>query len=404
MLKRIIIFMLVGVLSLTLIPAYALGNDWTFTPLWYDAVLSNAYVVISNGVDRSREGRLLNLFSPSTVQSYSLVINDVVQNYPFEDNNYIGAAISFNGYRYSIYDDIERLGCNIYDITFPFNVRLEENQTLNFRFFQIFEDESFFPSSTIRLTTAGGQRIYLSGEQVQITKYDSGALGRWQLNEYGSPTSFETEYAGNLILYNVSYTYVPEVDLDRPQGIDIASLSIYTKTEGEVGNFGFIADNPEYIALPSYVEENLVEINNTTAHISEDVKKQISQLNEIYSKLFEINANMNKNNSAATQYYQTIITPSQEQIVKQEELAQKVEEAKEQLAEIQSIIEKEPTVSYDDIESVTSQADISIDEALNNEDTKKFLELLFNNSLISTMLVAVIALATVGYVLFGKKG
>lgn len=403
MLKRIMIFMLVGVLSLTLIPAYALGNDWTFTPLWYEAVIKNSYAIVSNGEGLSREGSLVNLFPKNELNTYTLILGDSVLDNSLIEYEYDSPAIvyPFNT-DFSLNGDWE--DCNYYDITFPLNVRVEEGQTLNIHFFEMFNNTSQFSPTSIRLTTASGERIYLTGSQIQKSKYDDAGLGTWTLNQSGQPIDFEKKYSGNLSLYNISYTYIPSVDLDRPQGIDIKSISVYINTNGWGGYFGFIPDNPEYIALPSYVEENLVEINNTTAQISDDVKEQISQLNEIYSKLFEINANMNKNNSVATQYYQTIITPSQEQIVKQEELAQKVEEAKEQLAEIQSIIEKEPAVSYDDIESVTSQADISIDEALNNEDTKKFLELLFNNSLISTMLVAVIALATVGYVLFGKKG
>ncbi len=405
MLKKVIIFMLVGVLSLTLIPAYALGNDWTFNTIWYRSVVNNAYAVTTNEwATSASEGKLVNLFPDYNIFTGVAILDGYNVGNPLPQYSSGLSAVAFPAYSNKAEymtntEGNSELGYKYYtyDISFPFGVVVPSHSSMNFQFFQMFSNQ-FIPNSTVRLNFSDGKHLFLSGDNKKVSTYYNSELGNFTVDGNGTVVDYDTYSKGTMTVFDCSYNN------DTPFDRTVESVSIYTATKGNFGYVGFFAENSNPVVLPDYVELLLSEIATELLNVYSSSQSNYNQLLTLTRTLNRIESLLGEDSAAVNQYYQTIVQPSQEQIIKQEELAQKVEEAKEQLAEIQSIIEKEPTVSYDDVESVTSQADLSIDEALKNEDTKKFFELLFNNSLISTMLISVIALATVGYILFGKKG
>lgn len=406
MLKKVIIIMLVGVLSLTLIPANAIGNDWTFNSIWYQSVVNNAYTTGNNEFFNSPfEGKLTNLFSDKSIFVGHAILDGNGVGSPLPTVSDSKTVVAFPAYSsevgYFKVDGVNEIGHKYYtyDISFPFAVTIPAQSQMNFQFFQMFGTlGSFIPNATVRLNFYNGEHAFISGNNKIVSTFKNSELGNFTVDGNGTVVDYNTYASGDITVYDCTYYN------DTFDDVIVNSVSIYCETKGNGGYIGFFADNSDPVVLPDYVETQLGNISSQLQDLYRYSQMSYNQLFSLTQTLHRIETLIGQENNTVNQYYETIIKPSEEQIIKQEELDKKVEEAQAQLSEIQSILEKEPTVSYNDIQSVTSQADISIDEALNNADTKKFLELIFNNSLISTMLVAVIALATVGYVLFGKKG
>lgn len=397
--NRIICFMVI--LSLLLSSsAFALGNDFTFSNDWYLAVVENSSYL---------------LYPPSGSAISSVVRNDSSSwsddGFVLFDGNVVGAEGSLDTipntaspfvYFYKDISNIERMTFNS-----PLSVTVRNGQTLNINLLLLLTSNYSYDvvnGTEVRFTLSNGSVV--TGVKSQKVSA-SASIGSIELDYSGKYTGFDKEYSGTGNMIMASWT--------NNTGEDVVVSYITTKWTSQYIDrnftsniyYGFFCESGgKSVVLPSYVEDNFSMISSSLINIDNDFDEALSELASIKAELIALADKLNQSGSTTNNYYQTITQATEEQIVKQEQLDELVATARSELEEMKEVIQSVTVPTASDVSSATtSQAtQLSIDDALGNQDLNQIFSTLFQNSTISTMLLMVVSIATVGYVLFGKRG
>lgn len=428
--KKIIIlfFVVLALLTTSSITAFALGNDFTFSPAWYDGVLNNSLFSYTKVEYNGNTGNESIVSEGSDLEISDLHNAYILNSYVRLNGNLVGSNASPNKYVYFEYGDSYKgqvapsEGFKVVEFDSPVSVTVEPNQTFNFQVLFLIKHH---PSNSnysgyeyeinirdiIRLIDKNDHIYTLSNSNETNKKeslyYKDVELGHLQ---YSSSSSIhgtwvtDNTYEGHLI--NCSWT--------NNTDSSITLKSIHSRFNRLISTswlipgflYGFISQNSDNsVVLPSYVEENLIDIKNELLSQSSDFKTLLRELDDLQIQIDELIAAQSSSSSLINNYYQTITVPTEQQVIKQAELSQAVADAKHQLEEMKEVMTSVKVPTAQDVFTATNstQTQVSIDEALNNTDINNILKSLFDNSIIVTMLLSVISIATVGYILFGKR-
>lgn len=149
-----------------------------------------------------------------------------------------------------------------------------------------------------------------------------------------------------------------------------------------------------------------MNISNYLASQDEHLTSILRELDSINLQLQALIDSESSGNSIINNYYQSILEPSTEQLIKQEELTAAVEVAKEELEELKEIIETSVMPDSDELSSLTSSSGSQemIESSLNNETFHDIFTMFFSYDFIVSMLFCSLTFATLGFILFGKRG
>lgn len=403
--KKIIsvIFLMLALLLSFSLNAFAIGNDWTFNSNYFSVAMANSTNYFGYTSDNGSVSKV-------STSEYRVRFNGVEITYPLVGGIYKGTAS--NGSFNESYYVVDYMSFNI-----PMVFTVPAGETVTFQFYiQGYVRGAYNPYVDIESVSAGlklnsnNNTIILSDIQYNKVSCDS-EIGKQVVDLTGQQTGFEVIEAGEGFLFTIKYNNNSSYDRKFKSfhfNVTLDNNTFYSANESDNQHFlyyGFFAEKESNTILPSYVEENLISIGNEIKTTNEKLQTLISQIEELQKQLEEIKNEMGGNSSTTNNYYNQIVNPSPEQTAKQQELQQMLDTAKEELAEMQKTMGTVTVPTASDISSATSyDTQVSIDNALNNEDVNGILSLFFDNSLILTMLLSVISIATVGYVLHGKTG
>ena len=390
--KKYRIICIALLLSLLLSPlSFALGNDFTFSGEWFTSVLLNTTV------EYFREGEYFYY----KVKDWNNGYTDSLFCKVF-DSGFIGSYDNPSQYIY--YDGLsERIDDQLNFIS-PLNVIVRKGQTFNIQSMMI-APNSYVPDlskkTVVRFNFSDGS--VLMNVPTQIL-YTYASIGTVSLNSSGVVTGFDSEITGKANIFMTSWTNNTDSD------VLLTSITYFiSATSSEpIRNFrfGYFADGAkESVVLPGYVEDNLSMISSNLIDINDDFDDALDELSQIKIELASIVEKLNQSGSTTNNYYQTITQATEEQIVKQEQLDELVATARSELEEMKEVIQTVTVPSASDVSSATtSQAtQISIDDSLSNATINNVLGKLFENTTLVTMMLSCISIATVGYILYGKR-
>lgn len=391
--NRIICF--VVILSLLLSSsALALGNDFTFSSQWFKSVVDSSLFECQN-----KSGSYDYYYVNQT-------FNNVDSYFCNTSSGFIGSFdnpssyVFYYHYSSNGYTDIRYFDDSI-NITSPLGLTVRRGQTINLQSMLFVQDSNIdLKNVSVRFNLSNGTTIV--NVPAKLSK-DSCDLGTITLNSNGVPTNFTTKYSGYGHFFDISWTNLTDED------VYIKSVRLHFDTDYTIYNFryGFFAEGSRSeVVLPSYVEDNLSMISSELISVNDNLEEALDELEAIKSELLSIAEKLNQSGGTTNNYYQTITQATEEQVVKQEQLDELVATARSELEEMKETLNTVTVPTASDVASATtSQATkVSIDDALGNQDLNKIFSTLFQNSTITTMLLMVVSIATVGYVLFGKRG
>ena len=407
MIKKIILFcMVLSLLMTSTISSFAMGNDYTLTPVWYDAVLDSTEVTASRSGSQIITG---NIESQYIDNNYLQVNGDLVlgglQN-PDVFSNY------FYGTSSGTFSPPTDEGVNNLTFFSPFNVELLPGQTINFTPAIFIKDNSasaqYNMSAACRITFSDGSYHQLNTNEIGRKYYSNADIVTIDLNTSGVPVGVDVVEHGELVILYCNFTNNTDSSL-LISSFNVSLSSLYTYNGWNVLGFryGFISTPSDTIVnLPSYVEDNLINISNKLASQDEHLKSILREFDEVQLQLQALIDSESSGNSIITNYYQSILEPTTEQLIKQEELTAAVEAAKEELEELKEIIETAVMPDSDELSSLTSSSSSQeiIASSLNNEVFNDAFSLFFSYDFIVNMLFCSLTFATLGFILFGKRG
>lgn len=401
--NRIICFMLV--LSLLLSSsALALGTDYTLTPTWFYSVLRNSQVtrVLSNG---DRVSSYIRSGDFEITSKYVMGDGMILGSLP--EINDTSHLLSFvNAYHY---DQNASAKKSLY-IRSPFNVTVAPNETLNFQIMLFLVDsysgddiyQEYDTESSLSMTFSDGTGVNLSS-YFKKNYYSYAELGGVNRDYNGNVTGFTSEVQGEAVQLIVSWKNT------LGHEVTVNNVDFYTLYNGTnyfyKYYYGFLTESGVETVLPDYVEENLANISHQLEIHTEQNYAVLEELAQIRIQLDALKEAMSSGSNTTNNYYQTITTPSESQTSKDEELNNLVTEAKKELEEMKEVIESVKTPTFEDISSATTSAStqVSIDNSLSNSTINGVLGKLFENTTLVTMMLSCISIATVGYILYGKR-
>lgn len=397
--KKILCLILVFALLLSLsLNTFAMGNDYTFTSLWWQIVFSNASYLVTKTDNTTASG------------SFSEVGTD----YLVGNGELLTEEVNGNGLEF-VNVNSSNPKTSIINYYIPVDVSILPGQTYTGTFAVVFND---IPGSDVTIRC----RIFAEGLSSDYNLASVTTQYFNDLNIVARPVVNSDLIAGGSgYLINVEFTNTTDGTLS----VDNLYFRVASSEAFNHVYFGVLAPYGETVILPPYVEENLVSMGNT-------LKEQLASLVSLENMLGVVSSKLDTSNSLNTEtvalledlltafeslsdnlgvsqnisqnIYNYISEPDEENEQKVAELQQALKEAKDELAEMQETLTSVTAPTLSDIDDVNKQINISINEALDNTDVSSILEKLFGNSLIITMLLSVVSIATVGYVLFGKRG
>lgn len=392
--NRIICF--VVILSLLLSSsALALGNDFTFSKEWFSLVVFNSSFEYVNNDSK---------YGYYVVGEKDLTIT--TKFCAFDDTGIVGNLD--NPFPFVYYDSLFSYIPNTPNVdktlvfTSPLDVSVQRGQTLNL--------QSMLFSNSYNNLNISVQRVRFNlsdGSTILNVPFSSDfgscSLGSVSLNSNGIFTGFQSEIDGAGNLVNITWTN----NLDKD--VKVRSVRVEFLINKNLSGFyyGFFANSfKESVTLPSYVEENLSTISSELMTVNDNFEEALNELEAIKSELASLAEKLNQSGSTTNNYYQTITQATEEQVVKQEQLDELVATARSELEEMKETLNTVTVPTSSDVSSATtSQAtQISIDDSLSNATINGVLGKLFENTTLVTMMLSCISIATVGYILYGKRG
>lgn len=392
--KKIIypILMLALLLSLSL-SAVALGNSYTFTTSWWQAVFNN--IVFYDGSTRSVEPQ---------------------EGYAQVDGITFDPGIDYEN-RFIWFERIA--SSSTISITIPLNVELPLGyDSLNLTFLL----------SSMKNITINSVALSVGGSSVTPEyTYTTSDVDFGYLTYSGSNTIFTPVYSGSGGRLDIDY--IKNIS-SKAQTIDSLTINLtMSASSGSIALGAFGSTNT--VVLPDAVYDSLYNIKvyvqqlysrmGTLIEEVRDIQTQLDDvlqelalnnitsedangyLLDIMSKLDELASAIGQSGSYSLQLSQYLQQPNEDQQQATEELKSLVQDAKDELAEIKETLTSVTVPTMSDIEEVNSDINVTIDEALQSEELTTVLGSIFEQSTVISMMLIVISLATVGYVMFGKR-
>lgn len=370
MLRRINIIIIAAILLFSLsINSLAIGNSYTFTSSWFRILFDNA--IISN-----------NTSTPSyTTYGGVIALNGIVYN---ADSNYNSTAVWLKT------DSSTSAGT--VSVTIPLNVSMYTSvEYLDLEFFTVFSNSVQFQSATVRV---GNSNYSVTSN---VTDLDNTSFGHIDLPTPSATLgTFVSDFTGRGQRINLRYFK----NLSTSEQV-IDSITLNFTSTGSAFALGVPCTN-SIVNLPDSFYDAIYSIKiferlryNQGLELQESIDNIQSQLDEIIGKVGSSTSEQNN-------YYNTIINQDPEQAEKLAALQSELEQAKQDLADFQ---EKFNSYTSPDPDEVLPDEDVSQTtiDMINNEDTAAVFGLLFGNELFLSILVISISVATIGYILYGKR-
>lgn len=392
---------LVSLLLITSISALAVSNVYTFSADWNKIVFDLATMSNSTSdVDPSI------VIAPGL--SYKLSDSDDMISF--------GSDLLFVGSEYSGKSDSSFL------VDIPVNLRITNEDTLTWSMWLLINTTLSDASVSAFGITPEGTYVTID---VSAQSYDFARLQTYSLNSFGGVESIETVYSGNTVQNLVlSYDNNATQTLERIQLVISTSAKIDSFVVGALGS-------QNLVSVPSDVYQLLLDISNKTGLTNSRILSMLTEIRNIYSTLqsmqgtqsdmYGVSAEISNQidglieqlqdvisslgNSAdiSTQINNYLTQPSAEQIAITEELTQLVSDAKNELSEIKQVLSTVVVPTVDNIINSNPNGYDSAIGVLSNDDTSTIMDSVFSSDILVNALVMVISIATLGFILYGKK-
>lgn len=369
--KKIISVIIICMLLFSLsINTLAVGNTYTFTSSWFQLIFQN--IVAYNNNTESTYNQFTGVMS----------VDGLLYNSDSDYNNTVVWIKSLNS-----------LKPGSYSITIPLNITLGRGyDKLDLEFFTSYSNSVKINSATFMSNN--------SNISATVNSYDINSVSFGHL-VFSSPSSelgvFESDFSGYGQKINISY--IKSNTSTNDMLIDSVTLNFTC-----VGS-SFAIGVPcvdKLVTLPDYLYDAIYNIK----YITRQIYSYFGQLNtyvlDIQSQLDEIIGKVGSSTEEQNNYYNTIINESPEQAEKLAALQAELEQAKQDLADFQEKFNSYDPPVPDEVLPDEEVTQITID-SLNNEDTSVVYGLLFGNELFLGILVMTLSIATIGYILYGKR-
>lgn len=387
--KKIIVLLLsLSILISLAIPSYAAGVDYEYSSEWFTAILNNT------------SWRGLDVDGTITRGTYSnsdtdfLSLNGKIFGYnSIGDEPYPVVINSFRG------NDIRSI--NSY---FPLDITVLPNQSIELSIILLFTSAIENPDDVFTSLgfTYNDVSYSFSGSSVG---YDNIVLGDLIYNSSGDIiTGLEPNYSSNGKY--ITYTYTNNTSVS--QHISSVNWLVRSPSNTETFNtitFGFIANNTTAVVLPSYVENNLIQIGN-------ELKKQTSYLDEITAILDilvegmdSVGAAVGSISSSSSSYQDKVINPTPEDIEKEEEVSERIESEKQEQEEILATLDKveDYNITKNQLDDISTEITTVLSSTKENKNLFDVFNDIFFGPFATIFITFVFTFATVSYVFFGKR-
>lgn len=353
--KIIIILCLCCLLSVSV---FAVSNYYTFSGLWWASCLNNI-----SGISGSKVIDGVSLDN-SEFLSINGVTVDTTSNGQDTTNDFIYFQLNID-------NDVE--------LSIPLDIYLQPRE-----YFSL----CFYVSTNSPIDNLVVSDNTNTTYNVDVKPLDSFAL---MSNIGGSNIANSFNYEV-LISFNNSTTTK-----------NISFLTLNFDTDSTKFLFAVQALNIANIVLPDSVDNNLNNINRYLVNLYSTLSSVRTDTQNIISKLEDLIEELQNGAGSTSNYYNTIINQTPEQQAEVSAFEQKIDDIKEQVSEMREVMSSVKAPSLDDLNSSNNAGTVAVDFALANEDIGNIMTSIFQNSFIVTMLLSSISIATVGYILFGKR-
>lgn len=408
-----ILFSFCLALLITSCTVFALGNDFTFTESWYQAVVRNSSTqrryTTNAGASSTIQDVTTNSVNVAHLKSDTYITYPYVPSYVYTQSPQA----------YSVYD----VGYTNILINSPLNITVAPGQSINLKavFFvptvnynssvgdPKYENVTFNVPSASRLYLSDGSNILLGSDNVTKTVQND-YVGSILLDSTASNvTGFDNDWYGTANILFITWTNDSDSDIIVKSITNTfvpASMSgTYKYIPGYF--YGFVSSNNQVVELPSYVEDELAQIRNELENQSDDIKSMLQELDLMNIKLQQLVDNSNSSNSVTNNYYETVTVPSASDEERQAYIEELITKAEEKVEELNTTIDKVDStfneITTSTITNVDTTIKQSMDEYLTDSSFQALMEGIFSLDLVMTLLIGAFALATVGYILFGKR-
>lgn len=376
--KKFLFIIFIVALSLSLsLNSLALGNEYTFSDAWNSVVFSN--VNVYNGTDTVPAGFISAGILSATNSNGSI-------SFGYDD------GLSFKGAEYS------GSRASTFTVSIPCNISVSNEQTLTWNLWFLTSSDLFsadFSAYAINDSTS----VSLP---VTAVKYDETLLTNLVYNSSGGISGTSDVYTGNSA-YCLTIKHQPSSGSTVIKSLALSftlSTSVGGVTSFVVGALG--STTP--VSLPSDVVETLKDISNDTGLTSSRLLTLINEIRSLQTKIDTIVFSLGSNSSTINNYYNQILNPSEEQEVTLSELEDLLNEAKQELAEAKEVINSVQAPTSEDLSAVNSLGTTQALYVIESEQTQEIFSFIFSKlEFLTGLILTILAIATLGYVLFGKK-
>ena len=369
--KKLICLILTLVLLLSLsFSAFAVGNSYSFTSSWFKALFENS-LILNNSTSKSY-----------TVSGGVIAIDDLVYN---ADYNHHSNAVWLTS---SVLP-------GTLSLTIPLNVTL-------YRSVEYLDLEFFTTSSSAVNITNSTVRVGSSDLSTTITTTDFSDISFGNITHgLGSPVgTYNPIVSGSGQKINIQYFKNLS---SSEQVIESITLTFNVASSGQF-SLGVPCVNT-MVTLPDSFYDAIYSIK-----IFEYLRyNQIEELNnyilDIQTQLTDLIEALQNSSGSTENYYNTIINPSEDQQAVLDQLQTELEQAKEDLAEVQEILLTAQAPTSEDLSSVNADGtDYSLSVLESSTLSDLTSDILSSFPILVPILLSVLSLATLGYILFGKRG
>lgn len=374
--------------------SFALGNDWSFNSNYYTTALLN-----SNSNFYTLNGSVYNDTSRTISNAYLK----------------IGGTLAPNEFIYRSFSQTET-SQGFYDFGFgvPMNFTVEPNQTVNFQF--VIAGKSAYSALNIdnyafRLRRSN-DNVFMNLSSSNYVSFNSRltsiVFGHMVSN--GSVEYFQEDFTQQGFLVDLTYTNTNDTSISFNMlalnlSVNEVGGFLADRTEDEYIYYGFFSTKDTNTILPSYVEENLISIGNELKLANDRLLQLISEVQNLSKELEDIKASLGASSTVTNNYYEQVLKGDPEVIERQEAIAEELIQAKreadqiiEELAQVENY-----KISVEQIGSISTNITGSLDDYMASGATKSLFSIFFENSLIMGFLLSAFSLATVSYIMFGKR-
>lgn len=374
--KKFLFILFLVLLSLSLsFNTFALGNSYVFSDLWNSLVFSEAKILRNNTT--TVEGDLIS--------SDGLVFTagDVI------DLGITGTHFKGVKYGYSA-------GSTSLTVSLPVNISVANEQNLSWQLFFVTPD--LWDTDTVQISAYGihGNTTYPISTSVRFGT--NLKLYSPVYNSTGGVSGSTTVFSGNsCAMIDLSYTIATGTAIFDTIDITFNNLSSSSFVLGALGSL-------DTVSLPSDVVSMIKDISNNTNLTNSRLLSLINEIREMQTTLEDLLGSIGSNSSTTNNYYNQILNPSEDHSNTIAKLEQDLASAKEELFEIQEVINSVPSPTYDDLASANSDGISSSLSIIQSDVSQELFTSIFSKlDFLTGMILSVLAIATLGYVLFGKK-